>query len=115
MTPGDLSILKGRIQRLFELVKYQTGGETGFETSQVREANPDHSTYPPDTRSPVPVYGPKRKHRKVKANIRDYAYGQRGKNEAGKTKPGVTGLPAEPPKLVNPWSEHGTPYTEDNL
>lgn len=115
MTNADLNVLKGIIQRIFELAKYQTGGEVGYETSTAHDANPDTSTYPPDTRSPLPIHGPKRKQSKVKANIKDYAYGQRGKNEAGKTKPGITGLPSEPTRLVNPWSEHGTPYTEDNL
>lgn len=115
MTGADLSVLKGLIQRILELAKYQTGGEVGYETYSSHSANPDTSTYPPDTRSPVPVHGPKRKQKKVKSNIKDYAYGQRGKNEAGKTKSGVTALPAEPTKLVNPWSEHGTAYTEDNI
>ncbi len=115
MTDADLSMLKGMIQRIYELVKYRTGGEVGFETSTAHDANPDTSTYPPHTGSPLPVHGPKRKRHDPKSKIRDYAYGQRGKNEAGRTKPGITGLPSEPTKLVNPWSEHGTPYTEDNL
>jgi len=115
MKPADLNVLKGLIARIFEIAKYRTGGDVGYETSVGQDANPDTSTYPPNTGSPLPVHGPKRKQRKVRPNIKDYAYGQRGKNEAGKTKPGITSLPTEPTKLVNPWSEHGTPYTEDNI
>lgn len=115
MTAADLSILKGTIQRIFELAKYRMGGELGYETSTAHDANPDTSTEPPRTGSPLPIHGPKRKQHKVSPKIKDYAYGQRGKNEAGKTKPGITSLPSEPPRSVNPWSEYGTPYTEDNL
>ena len=113
MTDADLSMLKGMIERISELAKYRMGGELGYETSTAHDANPDTSTEPPHTGSPLPVHGPKRKQNKIKANVKDFAHGQRGKNEAGRTTPGITSLPSEPAfTRGNPYTEYGTPYTE---
>ena len=113
MTGPDLSLLKAQIARLAEIIK--TAGGDNVEPSGPLSSTTDSSVKPYSTESKLPIGGPVSMPKKTTTKHPDYAYGQRGKKEAGKTKPGVTSLPSEPTFLRNPWTEHGTPYTEDNI
>ena len=114
MTKPDLFMIKAALERLADLIKLE--GQ-GTEPSGPLASSADTSVRPYSTESATPVGGPKtsRKKKEIDYTHPGYAYGQRGKNEAGKTQRGVMSPPAEPTGIKNPWTEHGTPYTEDNL
>lgn len=118
MTKADRDMIKSTLERIADVMKYTTGGEQGAEpTSGPLSATTDSPTRLYSTESKTYVGGPRRPLKREKVKLQDYGYGQRGKNEAGKTKPGITGLPTEPTQLVNTrfWTEHGTPYSDSNL
>jgi len=114
MTKADLLLLKSTLERLADLIKLE--GQ-GTEPSGPLASSSDTSVRPYSTESKTPVGGPKtsRKKKEIDYTHPDYAYGQRGKKEAGKTQRGVMSPPAEAPGTRGAWSEHGTPYTDSNL
>ena len=107
-------MLKGALERLADLIKLE--GQ-GTEPSGPLASSTDSSVRPYSTETATPIGGPKtsRKKKEIDYTHPDYAYGQRGKNEAGKTQRGVMSLPGEATATRGPWSEHGTPYTDSNL
>lgn len=101
-------MLKSTLERIADLLKLEGGGT---EPSGPLASSTDSSTKPYSTKTPTTVGGPKRGKVTVKDYRRnqDYAYGQKAKNEAGRTKPGITSLPSEPTTTVtNPWTAAGT-------
>ena len=114
MTKADLLMLKSILQRIADMIKLEG---RGTEPSGPLASSTDSPAELYSTESKTPVGGPKRPKITVKdyRKDQDYAYGQRGKNEAGKTKRGVTSLPTEPPMTrTNPWTDTGTPYVDSN-
>ncbi len=112
MTEADRNLLKVQIARIAELIK--TAGGDNVEPSGPLSSTTDSSVKPYSTESKL-LGGPVSMPKKTSTKHSDYAYGQRGKKEAGKTKRGVTSLPSEPTDMKNSWTEHGTPYTQDNI
>lgn len=94
----EFVILKSLVQRLLELSK--RGSEAyGSEGTLPVSTTADTSVRPFSTESPYP--GLSGSHRKEKGKAKrpsDYAHGQRGKNEAGRTT-SHTSLPSEAPNL----------------
>lgn len=108
MTKIDLLMLKSTLERIADLLKLEGGGT---EPSGPLASSTDSSVKPYSTESPTMVGGPKRTKVTIKdySQNQDYMYGQKAKNEAGRTQPGVTSLPSEPTVvMVNPWTAHGT-------
>lgn len=105
MTKADLLILKSALERIADLIKIE--GQ-GTEPSGPLASSTDSSVKPYSTETPTTVGGTKR----MKVTIKDYRqnqnymYGQKAKNEAGRTKPGITSLPSEQPVTrTNPWTD----------
>lgn len=110
----DLLMLKSILERIADIIKLEG---SGTEPSGPLASSTDSPTKTYSTESPTLVGGPKRTKITVKdyRRNRDYAYGQKGKNEAGRTKPGVTSLPSEQPVTrTNPWTDVGTPYVDSH-
>ena len=109
MTKSDRNLIKATLERISEIIKERGG----IEPSGPLASTTDSSTRTYSTESPLPISGPKRERKTKQAPYRDYMYGQRGKNEAGKTKPGITSLPSEPTQTRTPPTDYGTPYVND--
>ena len=93
-TRVDVLFLKATLERLVDVMKI---GEPTFPLS----SDPDRAVKPFSTESTLPIGGLKRRPQLPRlSRPKDYAHGQRGKHEAGKTKPGVTSLPTEAPRDI---------------
>lgn len=110
MNKSDLCIIKSILQRIQELSKY-----SGWDDAESYSSDPTHSVDPYSTDSELPIAGPQRKKAKPGKRLPDYAYGQRGKNEAGRRKPAVTSLPSEAPRATGRWPIESDGYVNDNL
>lgn len=108
MTKADLLMLKSTLERIADMLKLE--GQ-GTEPSGSLSSSTDSSVVPYSTESPTTVGGTKRTKVTIKdyGQNHDYMYGQKAKNEAGRTQPGVTSLPSEPTVVMtNPWTRAGT-------
>jgi len=85
MVDKDFVLIKSLVQRLMELAK--RGEESqGAEGTMPVSTSPETSARPYSTESPYPgLSGMRRKEKRGAKLPSDYAYGQRGKNEAGRT------------------------------
>ncbi len=98
MKTQDFIILKSLVQRLMEVSKRGEEAQ-GAEGTMPVSTDPDTSVRPFSTESPYPgLSGSHRKEGRRAKRPSDYAHGQRGKNEAGRTTRG-TALPTEAPNL----------------
>jgi len=101
-------MLKSTLERIADLLKLE--GE-GTEPHGPLASSTDSSVKPYSTETPTTVGGTKRLKVTIKDYTRnkDYAYGQKAKNEAGRTQSGITSLPSEPTTVMpNPWTSSGT-------